>query len=167
MLYNQSEQKPSYGATLEEVFDQVESLPEFQLMTTRKQSEVDQKIFLVPTRNDDNKSRSKKFLFRLVQALHSSGSLSFRTEETVHLVARAFNMYAVCAILPVSVSISFNTTSVMTPKHSETYIFKLNSGMDLWKLDQLCFLTKELLELNIDLYAAEKMLKKIEKQPPL
>ena len=165
-LHSETEQI-THVTTIEEVFDQVESLPEFQLLSTRKQSEVDQNMFLVPTRNDDSKSRSKKFLFRLVQALHSSGSLSFRTEETVHLVARAFNMYAVCAILPVSVSISFNTTSVMTPKHSETYIFKLNSGMDLGKLDQLYFLCEQLQELNLDLYAAEKLLKNIENQPPL
>jgi uncharacterized membrane protein YjjP (DUF1212 family) len=152
--------------TIEEALEDVESLPEFQFLSTRMQSEVEQKMFLVPTRNDDSKTRSKKFIFRLVQALHSSGSLSFRTEEQVHLVARAFNMYAICGVLPVSVSISFNTTSVVTPKTSETYIFKISSGMNLWKLDQLFFLCREVQDLNIDLYAAEKLLKKIEEQPP-
>jgi uncharacterized membrane protein YjjP (DUF1212 family) len=153
--------------TIEELLDNVESQPEFQLLSTRRQSVVDQNLFLVPTRSDDSKSRSKKFIFRLVQALHSSGSLSYRTEETVHLVARAFNMYAVCGILPVSVSISFSTSSVMTPKHSETYIFKIDSGMNCGKLDQLYSLCKEVQDLHIDLYAAEKLLKKIEIQPPL
>ena len=152
--------------SIAEVLEPVEALPEFQLLSTRKQSEVEQTAFLVPTRNDDSKSRSKKFLFRLVQALHSSGSLSYRTEETVHVVARALNLYAVCSVLPVSVSISFNTSSVLGPKHSETYIFKINSGINLGKLDKLCYLCNEVQSMNIDLYEAEDLLRKIENEPP-
>jgi uncharacterized membrane protein YjjP (DUF1212 family) len=153
--------------TIEEVLENVEAHPDFKLLSTRMQSEVEQTVFLAPTAKDDDKSRAKKFIFRLVQALHGSGSLSFRTEEMVHLVARAFNMYAVCGILPVSVSISFNTTSVMTPKHSETYIFKISTGMDLGKLDQLYYLCRQVQDCSIDLFEAEKVLERIEDQPPL
>lgn len=153
--------------SIEEVLENVEAHPDFKLLSTRMQSEVEQSVFLVPSRNDDFESRSKKLIFRLVQSLHSCGSLSFRTEEIVYLVARSFNMHAVCGILPVSVSISFNTTSAMNPKNSETYIFKISNGICLWKLDQLYFLCRQLQEGQIDLYGAEEVLDQIDSQPPL
>ena len=153
--------------SIAEVLEPVESLPEYRSLSVRKQSEINQTAFLVPTRNDDIKSRSKKFLFRLVQALHSSGSLSYRTEEIIHVVARALNLYVVCSVLPVSVSISFNTSSVMAPKHSETYIFKISSGDNLGKLDKLYYLCDEVQNMNIDLHEAEDLLRRIENEPPL
>lgn len=60
---------------------------------------------------DDDETIRKKFLFRLVVALHNAGNLSFRTETYVRDVALAFDMHATCTVFPVSATLAFQVSS--------------------------------------------------------
>jgi uncharacterized membrane protein YjjP (DUF1212 family) len=105
-------------------------------------------------------------LFRLLQALHGSGNLSFKTEESIQKVAKALHMYAVCAVLPVSANITFNATNVMSPENSETYMCRTQMGLDCWKQMQVNELCHKIVHRDIDLFTAEEALQQIEDSGP-
>ena len=121
----------------------------------------------VPIQSDSDKSRCKKFLFRLVQALHSSGNLSYKTEDIIQRVAKVFHVFAICAVLPVSANISFNSSYTMSPKNSETYMCRLNFNYDCWKWVQIHELCHKIISRDVDLFTAEIELQAIEEAGPM
>lgn len=116
---------------------------------------------------DDNESRAKKFMMRLVSALHSSGNLSYKTEYFIERVAAKYNLRGTCIIFPVSAILSFTTMSASHPLANESYTFRIRNGFDcakLSRLDQLCF---DILKRDLDLFTAEDILDRIEQAPAL
>lgn len=72
-----------------------------------------------------------------------------------------------CNILPVTATITFNSSGIMSPKNSETYMCRLTYGMDCWKQTRLHELCHKIEVRDVDLYAAEEMLQEIEESDPL
>jgi hypothetical protein len=71
---------------------------------------------------DDEHSRKKKFIFRLILALHAAGNISYKTEEYARSVAKAYALHCTCTILPTTVMITFhNSTIKLGPQTSESY----------------------------------------------
>jgi uncharacterized membrane protein YjjP (DUF1212 family) len=116
---------------------------------------------------DDNiATRKKKFLFRVIETLHSAGNLTYKTEKTVIKMARALDLFATCSISPLSVIVSFNTSELqLNPKNSEVYTFSLSSGLDCSKLQATHQLLFDIETENIDFFDAEIQLAQIEHSP--
>jgi uncharacterized membrane protein YjjP (DUF1212 family) len=73
-------------------------------------------------KQEDEHTRKKKFIFRLVLALHSSGNVSYKTEEYIRLVAHVYGLHCSCAIFPVTAMITFHENSAqLNPHSSESY----------------------------------------------
>lgn len=91
---------------------------------------------------DDAATTKKKFIIRLVSALHGAGNLTFRTEKLIGRVSNHIGLHCTCTILPNRVIISFQEDLVLNPTKSESYTFSLPSGWSVHKLcllEQLCF----------------------------
>ena len=86
---------------------------------------------------DDNLTNLKKFLFRLVIELHSSGNLSFKTEEYIKKVGFSYSLHVNCIILPSFATIYFQQSHLLSPITTETYTIKIKNGLDFSKLDRL------------------------------
>lgn len=129
------------------------------------QSSID--MLTTATAEDGYRSRCKKFLFRLLQALHSAGNLSYKTESVVEKIARCLNMNATCTVFPLNATISFNPLTQLTASSSESYTFRTEPGINCSKLallNQLCFdMTHGKAELEI----ADGELQEIEDLPLL
>jgi hypothetical protein len=65
--------------------------PSLQALTTPRYRKVIKEL-----RHDDPATKKKKFLFRLVYELHTSGNFGFRTEKYVNRVGLA---YPACGML--------------------------------------------------------------------
>lgn len=112
-------------------------------------------------------SVKKKFLVRLLSALHSAGNLSFRTESYVKNVAKKFDLSVSCTVFPVTALLTFHHESSTSDFTSESYTFGINSGLDcrrLAMLDQLCF---DIYRSLLDFGTADIRLKYIEEAPEL
>lgn len=116
---------------------------------------------------DDKESRTKKFLMRLTGSLHNAGNLSYKTEEFVEKLSRKYDLFGTCIIFPVSAMLSFTTMSREHPLANESYTFRIKSGWDCSKLDSLHQLCFDILKKDIDLFAAEKELDRIDSAEPL
>jgi uncharacterized membrane protein YjjP (DUF1212 family) len=116
---------------------------------------------------DDDEVSVKKFLFRLLSALHGCGNLSFRTEKYIRQVGRSYGCDVAATLLPSRAIVSFQKKQSVHPLASETYTFAINGGW-LWKnhalLDQLCF---DITHHNLDFESASQRLRDIEEAPPL
>lgn len=120
------------------------------------------------TADDNISTRKKKFLFRVIETLHSAGNLTYKTEKSVKRLARKLDLFATCSISPLSVIISFNTSSLqLNPKNSEVYTFSLTSGLDCSKLQATHQLLFDIESDNIDFMDAEIKLAQIEYSPQL
>jgi hypothetical protein len=96
----------------------------------RKSSQDDESNELLM---DDDETIRKKFLFRLVAALHSAGNLSFRTETYLRDVAHAFDMQATCTVFPVSATLSFQESSNhLNAGTSDSYSIAIGNIVSLW-----------------------------------
>jgi uncharacterized membrane protein YjjP (DUF1212 family) len=117
---------------------------------------------------DDPIARRKKFIIRLLTALHAAGNLTFRTEKLISRISAYIGINCNCTILPKRVILSFQDELVFDPTKSESYHFVLPGGLDFHKLillEQLCFnLTQSEV---IDFVEADKVLLSIEQAPPL
>jgi uncharacterized membrane protein YjjP (DUF1212 family) len=122
---------------------------------------------LVAPPDEDIGTIKRKFLFRLVSSLHLAGNLSYRTEAYVHQVALTFGLHASCVVFPSSVMISFQESSVLSPRFCESYVFPVTHGLNcnnLSQLDKLCF---DLIKNKVDLKSAELKLASIEESKSL
>jgi hypothetical protein len=102
---------------------------------------------------EDEHSRKKKFIFRMVLALHASGNISYKTEEYTRMIAKAYGLHCSCAILPVSVMITFHDSSTkLSPHTSESYSlrFALVAMFKLLILASSCECEREFPELVPD-----------------
>jgi uncharacterized membrane protein YjjP (DUF1212 family) len=93
----------------------------------------------VESRSDEDMVKRKRFIMRLVNALHLAGNLSFRTEQYVEQVAQSIGLQAFLKIYPASATLSFYGSSVLA---METYNFRASSGLSAFKLtalDELCY----------------------------
>lgn len=117
--------------------------------------------------DDDQEIRVKKFLFRLLSALHSCGNLSFRTEKYIKQTGRSYGVNVAATLLPSRAIVSFQKKRSNHPFSSETYTFSIDGGW-LWRkhalLDQLCH---DITHHNLDFASASQRLKEIEDAPPL
>jgi hypothetical protein len=72
--------------------------------------------------NEDDHTRKKKFLFRLVLALHASGNMSYKTEQYIRMVANVYQVHCTCLLLPVTAVFTFHTSATNLSSYtSETY----------------------------------------------
>lgn len=117
---------------------------------------------------DDPVVGRKKFIVRLLTALHAAGNLTFRTEKLITRVSTYIGINCNCTILPKRVILSFQDELVFDPTKSESYHFVLQGGLDFHKLillEQLCFnLTQSDV---IDFVEADELLLSIEQASPL
>lgn len=92
---------------------------------------------------DDPKTLLKKFLFRLLIELHDAGNLSFKTEDYIRKVARAYNVHASIILAPTSAILYFQQSHHLSPTTVETYCIRIKNGLNfskLEKLDTLCWM---------------------------
>ena len=122
---------------------------------------------LTTSTEDGYRSRCKKFLFRLVQALHSAGNLSYKTERTVEKIAKSLNMNATCTVYPLNATIAFNPLTQLNASSSESYTFRTEAGINCSKLGLLNQLCYDMTKKKIDLEVADMQLQFIEDMPML
>lgn len=112
--------------------------------------------------SDDEQTRKKRFLFRLLSELHGSGNLSYRTEAYVCNVGKSLGVIMTCTVFPVTALVSFYETKQLLPHSSDSYTLNINNGLNCNKLsmlDQLCF---EMCRSRLDFNAADLALESIE-----
>ena len=110
---------------------------------------------------DDESTIKKKFLIRLVVALHASGNLTFRTEKLINRVSKRIGVHSTCTILPKRFFISFQDELVFNPSKSESHTFSLTYGWDFSNLNQLEHLCNDVRK-GCDFFDAEERLAGIE-----
>lgn len=117
---------------------------------------------------DDSHTILKKFLFRLVIELHDAGNFSFKTEDYIKKVARAYDIHCNCIITPSFATINLQQTHLLSPITTETYTIRIRNGLNFSKLenlDLLCFSICGRKKLSSDLAVQE--LQTIIRAPPL
>ena len=112
-------------------------------------------------------TRKKKFLFRLVVALHSSGNLSFRTEEYIKRCAEQFGLKCVCTIFPVSAMFAIHDNTSTDLLYSTSYTVPIGFGFHCQKLNSLDQLCHDIIVNGCNFEVADKRLLDIENAPQL
>jgi uncharacterized membrane protein YjjP (DUF1212 family) len=117
---------------------------------------------------EDDVTKKKKFVLRLVKALQSSGNFSFRTESVTQTVAHSLGLNCVCTIFPVLATLTFyHDSSYLHPTSTESYSIRIKGGFSCSKLgalDNLCF---DLTRSGISFKDAEVKLAEIDEATPV
>jgi uncharacterized membrane protein YjjP (DUF1212 family) len=114
------------------------------------------------------KALKKKFIFRLVTALHSAGSYGFRTEKFANRVSNVFKMCCTATMFPNRVIIAFHEPhDLLNPQQAESYTLNIEYGYNCHKGEMLETLIYEIRTGKLTFEKADARLKVIEEEPNL
>lgn len=117
--------------------------------------------------DDDDLTKIKKFLFKLIISLHKAGNLTFKTEEYVIKVARSYRVHCSLSITPRRVVVAFYMSKALSATNSESYTFRISSGLDCTMLEGLHMLCNDICSQTMDINVAMERLNLLHEKRPL
>jgi uncharacterized membrane protein YjjP (DUF1212 family) len=117
----------------------------------------------------ESMSARKRFIFRLVSALLSSGNWAYLTESYVVSTSRAIGLSASCGVFPSAVTLTFVNGTALEGNlaFTESYYLRVKSGINCYRLsllDNLCYMIRKR---HMSFEEADERLRLIEAMPPL